>query len=316
MRVLIHHDRPQPLRERLLSLVPGLEVDCCVSYEALPAALASFRPQALFHIRFADGPYPAAAVFACPGLAWVAAGGVGVDHLGRWDAGRVTVTNGAGVASEAIAWHVLGAMIALTLRYPLFARQQLRQLWQWRQVGRVRGRVAIVGLGHIGREIARLCKALGLATAGVRARPRPTAQVDRVFGPGRLHEALAEADYVAVATPRTPATLGLIDAAAFAAMKRGAFLIDVSRGGVTVADDLVAALESGRLAGAALDVFDPEPMPPGHPLWGMENVIVTPHSCAVFEGWELAALDLFAENARRRLAGQPLRNTVDPARGY
>ncbi len=316
MRVLIHHDRPEPLRERLQSLVPGLEVACCASYPALPAALEAFRPQALFHIRFADGPYPAAAVFACPSLAWVATGGVGVDHLGRWDGGRVTVTNGAGVASEAIAWHVLGAMIALTLRYPLFARQQMRQLWRWQQVGRVRGSIAIVGLGHIGREIARLCKALGLETAGTRAHPQKTAHVDRVFPAEQLHQALAGADYVAIATPKTGATLGLIDAAAFAAMKKGAFLIDVSRGGVTVADDLVAALESGRLAGAALDVFDPEPMPANHPLWQMENVIVTPHSCAVFAGWEEAALDLFAENARRRLAGQPLRNVVDPARGY
>ena len=216
-----------------------------------------------------------------------------------------------------MAWHVLGSIVALTLKFPHFARQQAARRWSWRPVGTVPGKtVCVVGLGHVGREVARLCKALGLTVVGARANPRPTDRVDRVYGPDELREALAGADYVAVCAPRTPRTTGLIDAAALAAMKPGARLIDVSRGGVVVADDLVAALRSGRLGGAALDVFDPEPMPADCPLWDMENVLVTPHASATFEGWELRGVELFARNLGRRMAGEPLFNVVDPARGY
>ncbi|MBT5434202.1 MAG: D-2-hydroxyacid dehydrogenase, partial [Rhodospirillaceae bacterium] len=205
----------------------------------------------------------------------------------------------------------------LTLKYPWFARRQAEHAWAWQDVGHVWGKtVCVVGLGHIGRDIARLCSALGLKVVGTRANPQPTEHVDQVFGADQLHEALALGDYIAVCTPKTSRTIGLIDAEAFAAMKPGAFLIDVSRGGVTLADDLMAALDSDQVAGAALVVFDPEPMPADHPLWDRENVIITPHSTAGFEGWELRALELFAENLAGHLAGKPFFNVVDPVRGY
>jgi len=317
MRVLIHHDRPEMLRDRLLELVPGLEVGVSRTYDDLVADTRAFAPEAQFHIRFEDKPYPVEAVFDQPSLDWLAVGGVGVDHLGAWDPDSITVTNGAGVASEALAWHVIGAMIALTLKYPLFARRQVDHVWSWQDVGHVWGKtVCVVGLGHIGRDIARMAKALGLRVVGTRATPQPTEHVDVVFGTDGLHDALAEADYVAVCTPKTRHTVGLIDKATFDAMKRGACLIDVSRGGITVAADLMAALDSGQVAGAALDVFDPEPMPAGHPLWDYENVMITPHSVATFEGWERRAIERFADNVTRRLAGEPLHNIVDPVRGY
>ena len=165
--------------------------------------------------------------------------------------------------------------------------------------------MCVVGLGHVGRAVARLCKALGLSVVGARVNPRPTECVDRVYGADRLREALAGADYAVVCTPKTRRTAGLIDAGALAAMKPGACLIDVSRGGgVTVADDLIAALRSGHLGGASLDVFDPEPMPADCPLWDMENVLVTPHASATFEGWELRGVEIFAGNLGRRMAGR------------
>ncbi len=318
MRILIHHDEPEPLKARLLELVPdGIDVAGCDSYAGLPDAMEHFAPDVQFHIRFEDMAYPNAAILGSQSLKWLAVGGVGVDHLDKWDPESLVVTNGAGVASESLAWHVLGSIIALTLSYPHFARRQAEHVWAWQDVGHVWGKtVCVVGLGHIGRDIARLCSSLGLRIVGTRANPQPTANVDQVYGTDQLHEALAQADYVAVATPKTPDTIGLIDAAAFAAMKPGACLIDVSRGGVTLADDLMAALNSGHIAGASLDVFDPEPMPAGHPLWDMPNVMITPHSCATFEGWEMRSLEHFAENLKRHLAGEPLINIVDPVRGY
>lgn len=317
MRVLIHHDEPAPMLRRLAERVPGLELASCTSYAGLGEALLVHEAQACFHIRFENGPYPMAAVLAAPTLEWLAVGGVGVDHLAPWDPERLTVTNGAGVNAEVMAWYVLGAMIALTMKFPKFARQQVRHHWAWDRVDVVAGAtVCVVGLGHIGREVARLCAALGLTVVGTRANPQPTPHVERVFGSDRLHEALAGADYVVMTTPRTPATLGMIDRAAFAAMKPGARLIDVARGGIVEVAALKEALDSGRLAGAALDVFDPEPMPEDSPFWDMENVMVTPHSSGVFPGWDMAALEIFADNLERRLRGEPLFNVVDPLRGY
>ena len=317
MRVLIHHDEPDEMVARLAELVPAAEVASCTTYDGLAAALAAHRAEASFHIRFENKPYPMDAVLACPTMRWLAVGGVGVDHLAPWDPARLTVTNGAGINAEVMAWYVLGAMIALTMKFPRFLRQQVRHEWHWDRVDVVAGStVCVVGLGHIGREVARLCASLGLTVVGTRAHPQPTPHVARVFAGDDLHEALSGADYVVMTTPRTPATLGMIDAAAFAAMKPGARLIDVARGGIVVADELIAALQSGHLAGAALDVFEPEPMPADCPLWDMENVMVTPHSSGVFPGWDMKALELFAENLKGHLAGQPLFNVVDPARGY
>jgi phosphoglycerate dehydrogenase-like enzyme len=127
---------------------------------------------------------------------------------------------------------------------------------------------------------------------------------------------LAQADVVVVALPRTARTIGLFDRAAFAATKPGAYLIDVSRGGIVEAAALVEALKSGQIGGAVIDVYDPEPMPADAELWDMDNVIVTPHSSAVYAGWELDALDIFADNVARLRSGEPLMNVADPVRGY
>jgi phosphoglycerate dehydrogenase-like enzyme len=124
------------------------------------------------------------------------------------------------------------------------------------------------------------------------------------------------ADFILSCTPLLPSTRGLVDAAGFAAMKPGAVLIDVSRGGVVDEAALIDALRAGRLGGAALDVFATEPLPPENPLWGFENVIVTPHCSSVYEGWERKSAALFAENLVRWRSGAPLANIVDPARGY
>jgi len=317
MRVLLHVERADELVGRLAARFPDIEVEACTSYDALGAALDGFRPNAQFHIRFEDRPYPGDILLAAPSLDWIAVAGVGVDHLGPWDRQRLTVTNGAGVASHSMAWYVIAGILALDMRFPHFMRAQARHAWQPGFVGRPGGKtIAVVGLGNTGQAVAQKAAALGLRVIGTRARPRPMDHVDAVHGPDALHDVLAEADVVVVATPRTGKTIGLLNRAAFAAVKPGAYLIDVSRGGVVEPAALVEALQSGRIAGAVIDVHDPEPMPADSALWDMENVIVTPHSSAVYDGWERDALDIFADNLARRLAGEPLSNVVDPLRGY
>lgn len=317
MRVLLHHDRPEVFADLVTSRFDDIEVELCRSYDALAGMLASFAPEVMFCIKFENRPYPRAPVIDSRSLKWVGVGGVGVDHLVPWDPSRLTVTNGAGVPSEVMGMYVIGGIIALTMGLPRFIRQQMQHVWKWHYVGQVAGRtVTVVGLGHTGRAVARLATGIGLRVVGTRARPRPTEHVDRVYGASELHKALSEGDYVVVATPLIEGTRDLIDHAAIEAMKPGAYVIDVSRGGVVGPEALLAGLRSGKLGGAMLDVFETEPMPPDSPFWDLENVIITPHSSGVFEGWERSAVQVFCDNLVRWRAGEPLANVVDPARGY
>ena len=315
--ILVHYDHPEPLRDRIATRFPDADVACCDTYAGLADALATFTPGILFCIKFGDEPYPREAVMGCPSLEWVSNGGAGVDHLMPWDPARLTVTNASGVASEMMAEYVIGGMLALSLGLPGFMRRQRAREWRFREVAGIGGStVAVIGLGRTGRAVARLARAFGLRVLGTRAHPVETACVDTVLPPERLHEALGEADYVVVAAPLLESTRQLVDAAAIAAMKPGARLVDVSRGGIVDQSALAAALGSGRLAGAVLDVFEHEPLPAESPLWAMDNVIITPHCSSVYAGWDLRAVDMFCDNLARRLAGKALENVVDPARGY
>ena len=317
MRVLLHNDKTELFLDLFETRFPALEIACCNSYDGLPDALAAFQPDALFCIKFEARPYPRDAVMACPSIKWIGVGGVGVDHIMPWDPAERTVTNGAGVASEVIAYYVIGGVIALAMHFPLFARRQPARSWQWEYVGEIAGRtLAILGLGHTGQAVARLAKGIGLRVIGTRAHPTPTPNVDRVFAATDLYACLAEADDVAVCTPLLPSTRHLIDEAAVAAMKPGAGLIDVARGGVVDGAALIAGLQSGQIGGAVIDVFDPEPMPDDCPLWDMDNVLITPHCSSIYRGWERKAAEKFCDNLQRWCDGQPLVNVVDPARGY
>lgn len=252
-----------------------------------------------------------------PDLRWVGVGGVGVDHIMPWDPARLTVTNSSGVSAESMASYVIGGILALTLGLPRFLRQQRQKLWPIDSVGQVAGKtLCVFGLGRTGQAVARLATAHGLRVIGCRSRPRETPHVTEVFAPERLAEALGQSDVLVVAAPLLDSTRHVIDAAAIAALKPGAIVIDVSRGGVVDSAALIAGLQSGQLGGAVLDVFAPEPMPADCPLWDMENVIITPHCSAVYEGWERKSVEMFCDNLARWQAGQPLVNVVDPTRGY
>ena len=294
-----------------------MELACCNSYDKLDGALQDFRPDALYCIKFENKPYPREAVMRAPGLRWVGVGGVGVDHIMPWNPERLTVTNSSGVSAESMASYVIGGILALTLGFPRFLRQQREKLWPLDTVGQVAGKtLCLIGLGQTGQAVARLAASHGLRVVGCRSRPRETPHVEQVYRPAQLAEALDQSDILVVAAPLLDSTRHMIDAAAIAALKPGALVVDVSRGGVVESQALIAGLQSGHLAGAVLDVFTPEPMPADCPLWDMENVIITPHCSAVFDGWELKSLGMFCDNIARWQTGQPLVNVVDPKRGY
>jgi phosphoglycerate dehydrogenase-like enzyme len=318
MKLLVHLDKPETVLDIVERRHPATTVVCCRDYASLPGMLEAEQPDAIYTVRFAGTPgFPRAAMLGARSVRWISVGGSGTDHLVPWDTGAITVTNAAGVAADMMAQYIIGGILHFTLGLPAFAKHQRAHEWASGTVETVAGRtLAILGLGKTGQAVARVAKALGMQVIGTRARPAPTPHVDRVEPMEKMHDVLGAADFIVVSLPLTPATRGLIDAAAFAAMRPGAILVDVSRGTIVRQAAMVDALRSGRLRGAVLDVFETEPLPKDNPLWDMENVVVTPHSSSVYEGWERRSMEMFCDNLERWQRGERLENIVDPARGY
>lgn len=261
-----------------------------------------------------------AAWHAADQLQWIHATSAGVDAL-MFPAlinGPVTVTNARGIFDHAIAEYVLCTILMFAKDFPRSLRCQLEHRWEHRESERAEGKqVLIVGAGSIGRQIARLVTQVGLHAHGVARRERyDDPDFVAVHSGDNLDEQLAQADYVVIAAPLTPQTAGLFDRKAFAAMRSTARLINIGRGPIVKTDDLVAALKGGEIAGAALDVFEEEPLPPEHPLWELDNVIMTAHMAGDFVGWRRALTDQFLENFDRWHRGEELFNQVNKALGY
>jgi phosphoglycerate dehydrogenase-like enzyme len=234
----------------------------------------------------------------------------------------VQVTNSRGVRASAMAEHALGSLLGLSRR--LFEARDFQRRRHWGKeeliTGRLPGEIAeqtvvVVGLGEVGSRVARLLAGLSARVVGVRARPERDG-ADLVFGPDKMQQALRGASAVILALPPTAHTTKLLDAAAIAALRPGAFVVNVGRGGSLDEEALLRGLRSGHLAGAALDVFAEEPLPETSPLWEMPEVFITPHSSGVTpELWPRVAA-IFGENLERDAAGRPLLNLVDKERGY
>ena len=317
-RVLLHNDATARHANRLRSAFPHCDVAECTTYENLPDMIREFRPDVVFTIRFAGTQgFPRESLLAPGGPRWIANGGVGTDHFGRWDPACTTITNAAGVAADMMAEYVLGGFLHFTLDIEGLRQDKAGRVWRTRRMAPLRGKtLLIVGLGHTGRALAKKAKVFGMHVIGLRSRPQSAEWADIVGGPDDLRDFLEDADCIAVCAPLTPATRGMLGRAEIAAMAPGVLLADVSRGGIVDQAALAEALVSGHVAGAALDVFETEPLPADSLLWGIENLIISPHCSSVYDGWEDASFDLFLDNLDRWSAGSPLRNVVDPERGY
>jgi phosphoglycerate dehydrogenase-like enzyme len=231
------------------------------------------------------------------------------------------------VFSEPIAEYVMMMVLAIIRRLPQLLELQRERTWQPLLATEMRDiTVGIVGLGSIGRAVAARALAFGSRVVAMRreaAEPSDLtsedpalARIDRVLGREQLPELLAQSDMVVLALPLTMDTRDLFDARTFAAMKPGSWLINVARGGLVNERDLVRALSTGPMAGAVLDAFRDEPLPPHSPLYGVTNLIITPHTSWTSGRVLDRSVELFRDNLRRWIAGEPLLNTVDVARGY
>jgi phosphoglycerate dehydrogenase-like enzyme len=274
-----------------------------------------------------------------PKLKWVQSDYAGIDHI----AGHaivnsdVKVTTLSGVTASVISEYVLMSVLSLGHKLPLMMADKAENVWAeegWRRFRplELRGStVGIVGYGSIGRQIAHACKAMGadilvvkrdlknLKDEGFRIEGTgdPDAELaDRIYPPQAIGSMSELCDFLIITLPLTKETRGLIDEKVFHKMQEGSYLIDVSRGGVVDHGALVEALNDGRLAGAALDVYPVEPLPSSSPLWEMENVILSPHISGSTVRYRELALDLFVENMQRYLSEQPLLNEFNLERGY
>ncbi len=256
-----------------------------------------------------------------PRLRWVQMIGAGIDHLagtGLFES-DVTITSLGGFNSRAIAEFVMGLMLVRVKRLKEYMLAQPQKKWAYNFGDSLAGKtVGIVGLGRIGSETARLCQAFDMRVVATRRTPTAEAppNVDRLYPASDLLPMLPECDFVVLSVALTPETHKLIGERELRAMKTSAFLINVARGQVVDEAALIRALQEGWIAGAGLDVFEQEPLPPESPLWEMPNAIVTPHGSAVIEGYAEHAARYVAENLRRFIADQPLMNVVDKAKGY
>jgi len=261
-------------------------------------------------------------------LRWIQSPAVGVGSMlfPEMIASPIAITTARGIRARAIAEHVLGVTIALARQLHVAVRHQLAHTWAQDELeGRTTSirtlqgrRMGIVGLGSIGVEVARLASAFGMQVSAIRRRaelPRPDG-VDEVLPPSRLGDLLGTSDVVVLSAPLTASTRRLIGSREIEQMKPGAFLVNVGRGKLVDDDAVVDALRTGRLGGAALDVFTHEPLDSSSPYWELPNVIITPHTSGAIDDYWTPLIALFSENLRRFERGAPLLNVVDKAAGY
>jgi phosphoglycerate dehydrogenase-like enzyme len=316
-KVLVWNRAPQ-LLSTLQSAAPGVEL--------IPAANQAEAVKLVADADAVIGFCSEEVLEAGPRIRWVQVFGAGVEKCVSIPALRergVLLTNMQRVAGPVMAEHVVAMMLAFARGLQFFIPERAAGRWTDEPPSSVRmvtiegKNVLVVGLGGIGTEIARRAHALGMRVTATRASGREGPEFVSYVGlPDELHKLAADADFIVNTTPLTPQTTGIFNAAFFAAAKPGAYFFNVGRGGSVVEADLVAALESGRIAGAGLDVTEPEPLPATSALWKMQNVIITPHVSSDSDLGLDARVAVIRENLRRYVAGERMLSEVDLGKGY
>jgi phosphoglycerate dehydrogenase-like enzyme len=308
--------------------VPGVEVLHIGADDLARKGLpAGFSPEVLFVESGGDDEghrqIPDILMWECfnalltPKVRWIQVCSAGVEHLVHAIPEKVTLTNASGVHANAIAEMAILAMLAHAKMWRRRLEEQKKHAYVALPCRELRdSTVCVVGAGNIGREVARMSKALGMITIGVRREAHPTKGFDQMFGVANLAEALSRADYVVLACPLTPATHRILNAKSLQYVKPGAYLINVSRGDLADEAAMIDALRSGRLSGAYLDAFANEPLPANSPLWDLPTVTLTPHDAHASHLLGENEFDLFHKNLLRYVEGSELLNVVNRTLGY
>ena len=325
--VLVTRDIGDECLERIIAVSPRIKLRDASDFasaerrgelankEQFDALLA--EAEVLYGVRL-----PKNVITRAPGLRWLQMMSAGVDRFLHDDivGSAVTMTNVSGIHVTSIGEFVLGLMLMFVKRSAFCFHSKQEKRWERFNPGELHSKtVGIVGLGHLGREVARLAKAFGMRVVATRRSARQATRarhVDMVLPPGQLSQLLSASDFVVLAVPLTAETRRLIGETELRAMKSTAYLINVGRGGIVDEDVLVRALDERWIAGAGLDVFTTEPLPADSRLWELPNVLLSPHVSGAMEDYGARAADVFCQNLKRYLNGKKLINVVDKRKGY
>jgi phosphoglycerate dehydrogenase-like enzyme len=312
---------PEWFGQRLSQEFPKLQITQRNSYEGVEEDLRDL--EVLFTLSLRPEQFAAA-----PHLRWIHAPSAAVHQLlfPELVKSEVIVTNSREVHGPVVAEHVMALIFALAKKIPQAVILQEKRTWGqeaiWKEGAHPReiagATLGLIGVGSIGRRVAQMASALGMRVIAVREhveKGKPNG-VEAVFAPSQLDDMLKQSDYVVLAAPLIAATQGLINADRLAVMKPEACLINVGRGPQVDGAALITALRTRRIAGAALDVFEREPLPEDSPLWSIENLLITPHTAGLTDKLWHRHYELFSDNLRRYLTRQPLRFVVDKQKGY
>jgi len=310
--------------DRQLAMLQELPPETSLAVGDSPEAFERTAPDAAVIFNWALSRPLLREVFAlCPQVKWVHSRSAGMDSqlFPELIASPATVTNGSGVYSPSLGEFALAGILYFAKDFRRMVRSQMAGVWDQFDIVPIEGAVVgIVGYGDIGRAVATRVKSCGMRVLAVKRHAPPLYHVDplveKLYGPADRLEMIARCDYLVVAAPLTPETEHMIGAAEFAAMKPSAVVINIGRGPVIDEAAMIAALQQGRIKGAALDVFETEPLPPGHPFYSLENVLLSPHCADHTPDWMENAMRFFLQQFERFRKGEPLLNVIDKQLGY
>ncbi len=307
-RVVILLNLAEGSRQRFRTFFETEFPDVLVAIVADRTELEPYLPEAEVIMSFGKplGPQANQIIEKARKLKWIQSLGTGVDNIVDLPSlpRDVIVTNMHGIHGASMSEAAIFLMMALGRQFPRSVHNKDGKSWdRWPMQLLDRKTVGIFGMGAIATGLGPRCKALGMTVVGISSMPRAVAGFDRVEARSKLHQVAAEVDFLVVLVPYSPETHHVVDAALLGAMKKTAYLVNLARGGVTDEPALVAALQNKTIAGAALDVFEKEPLPQDHPLWSLDNVIITPHLGGYGDDYDDQALAIIGPNLRHFLAG-------------
>jgi phosphoglycerate dehydrogenase-like enzyme len=315
-RIELLHDADLLPRPRYVSDHAGSPIKRTPEQEARFLEMLG-RAEVLFD--FPSGHYKDLAAVA-PRLRWLQSTSAGIGQMVKrvgLDQTDITFTTASGVHARPLADFCLMAMLMFAKNYVWMERDKKAKRWERYCGEELTGKtLAIVGVGRVGQEVARHGKRMDMRVTGMRRSDTPVPDVDKLFDRADLRTMLSEADFLVLAAPHTPETEGIIGEGELAVLKPSAVLINIGRGALVDEDALIRALQEKRVAGAALDVLRDEPPPQDSPLWDMPNVIISPHSASTVTQENARITEIFCDNLRRYLDGQPLRNVLDKTKLY